>query len=265
VSATVRRALVAGLPQETLLHHAQLRDLLTTQVGHLGSQTCSRVYDALAIAAYRHQTEIPVVTLLLSDDAGQFVGVTDEHALCWVHDARHYKRLIPLTWEHQALWDIVRHRYWAFYAALLASRTQPCAEEAVRLRAWFVALFSMVTGYAALDERIATTLAHQQEVLAVLAHPEIALHTNASELGVRRRVRKRDVSFGPRTAAGAKTWDTLHTLAATAQQHGVTFLHYLQDRLSGACHLPSLASLVTARAADLDLGKSWRTAPTHDL
>jgi hypothetical protein len=263
VRARVRRDLADALPQETLLGHSQLRDLLDERLAHLGTQTRSRIFDALAIAAYHHQTDLPVVDLLLSDEAGQFVGVTEEHALCWVHDARHYTRLIPLTWEHQALWTSFRRLYWAFYAALLAYRTQPTAEEATRLRAWFVVLFSTVTGYAALDDRIAKTLAHQTELLAVLTHPELALHNNACELGVRRRVRKRDVSFGPRTAAGAKTWDTLHTLAATAQLHGVNLLHYLQDRLSGACRLPSLASLVTARAAELDLGKSWRM-PSHD-
>jgi Transposase IS66 family len=265
VSAMVRQELAASLPQETLLGHTQLRDLLDDRLGHLGTQTRSRIFDALAIAAYHHQTEIPVVALLLSDEAGQFVGVTDEQALCWVHDARHYKRLIPCTWEQQALWTIVRQQYWTFYAALLVYRTQPSAAEAARLRAWFGALFSTVTGYLALDERLAKTHAHQRELLAVLDHPELPLHNNACELGVRRRVRKRDVSFGPRTAAGAKTWDTLHTLAATAQQHGVNLLHYLQDRLSGACQVPSLASMVTARAANLDLGHSWRAGLAHDL
>lgn len=265
VSVTIRQEVAASLPQETLLGHAQLRDLLDARLGHLGAQARGRIFDALAIAAYHQQTAIPVVTLLLSDEAGQFVGVTAEQALCWVHDARHYKRLTPVTWEQQALWTIVRQRYWTFYAALLAYRTQPSAAEAARLRAWFVALFSTVTGYVALDARLAKTHAHQTELLAVLAHPELALHNNACELGVRRRVRKRDVSFGPRTAAGAKTWDTLHTLAATAQQHGVNLLHYLQDRLSGACQLPSLASMVTARAAELDLGHSWRAGIAHDL
>lgn len=262
VSALVRGALTVCLPQDTLLTAVQVRDLLDTHLGHLGTQTRSRIFDALAIAAYHHQAEVPVLQVLLSDEAGQFVGITEQHALCWIHDARHYKRLIPLTWEHQQLWTVFRSLYWTFYAALLAYRRQPTAAEAARLRAWFHDLFSTVTGYGALDERIAKTLAHARDLLAVLDHPELALHNNASELGVRRRVRKQNVSFGPRTAAGAKTWDTLQTLAATAQQHGVNVLHYLQDRLSGACQLASLASRVRARAAELDLGKSWRVAPT---
>jgi hypothetical protein len=242
-----------------------VRDLLDAWLGHVGTQTRGRIFDALAIAAYHHQTEIPVVTTLLGDDAGQFDGVTDERAGCWVHDARHDKRLLPLTWEHQALWTIFRHRYWAFSAALVAYRLQPSPDEACRLRAWFIDLFSTQTRYLALDERIAKTLAKQTDLLAVLDHPELPLHNNSCELGVRRRVRKRDVSFGPRTAAGAKTGDTLHTLAATAQQHGVNLLHYLQDRLTGTYQLSSLASRVTVRAAELDLGKSWRTTPTHGV
>ncbi len=74
---------------------------------------------------------------------------------------------------------------------------------------------------------------------------------------MRRRVRKRDVSFGPRSPAGVAAWDTFQTLAATAQKLGVSFLSYLIDRVSGCYALPSLASLITERARELDLGASW--------
>ena len=72
----------------------------------------------------------------------------------------------------------------------------------------------------------------------VLAHPEIPLHNNPAELGARARVRKRDVSFGPRTREGAKAWDTFMTLAATATKLGVSFYHYIHDRVSGASQMP---------------------------
>ena len=262
-SATLRGEVAAHLPRDTLLGHAALRTLLDERLPWLGPQQRSRVYEALAIAAYQRQTTLPVVRLLVCDEAGRFIAVTLGRALCWVHDARHYKKLVPVGWEYRALLSAFMAMYRAFYAALPAYRTQPSPQEADRLRAWFVALFSTVSGYGALDERIAKTLAHQEQLLAVLGHPELPLHNNRSELGARRRVRKRDGSFGPRAPAGAQAWDSLHTLAATAQQHGVNFLHYLQDWLSGACHLPSLASRVTARAADLDLGCSWRLAASQ--
>jgi len=37
------------------------------------------------------------------------------------------------------------------------------------------------------------------------------------ELAVRRRVRKRDVSFGPRSPAGVRAWDTFQSIAATGR------------------------------------------------
>jgi len=41
------------------------------------------------------------------------------------------------------------------------------------------------------------TKVKKDRLLLVLKHPELPLHNNASELGVRQRVQKRDVSFGP--------------------------------------------------------------------
>jgi hypothetical protein len=105
----------------------------------------------------------------------------------------------------------------------------------------FDELFGRRTGYEALDARIARTRAKKEELLLVLEHPELPLNNNAAELGARRRVRKRDVSFGPQTAAGKKAWDTLQTLGATAAKLGVSFCEYLHDRVSGAYRLSSLA------------------------
>jgi hypothetical protein len=94
----------------------------------------------------------------------------------------------------------------------------------------------------------------------VLAHPEVPLHNNLAELGARQRVRKRDVSFGPRTAAGARAWDTFQTLVATAGKLGISFYHYVWDRVTATNALPTLADLIAERAATLNLGASWTTS-----
>lgn len=80
------------------------------------------------------------------------------------------------------------------------------------------------TDYWALNDRIAKTRARKTVLLAVLTHPEIARHNNRAEWGARQRVRKRAVSFGPRTAEGAKAWDTFMSLADTTRKLGVPFL-----------------------------------------
>jgi len=87
----------------------------------------------------------------------------------------------------------------------------------------------------------------------VLEHSEIPLHNNASELGVRRRVRKRDVSFGPRTEKGRRAWDTFMTLAETARKLDISFYAYLRDRITGAGVIPPLDDLVSQTAKLLRL------------
>ncbi len=95
----------------------------------------------------------------------------------------------------------------------------------------------------------------------VPAHPEVPLHDNAAELRARQRAGtfwvKRDVSFGPRTAAGAKAWDTCMSLAATTKKLGISFYHYIHDRIASALQVANLAAIIDARVHDLNLGASW--------
>jgi len=84
----------------------------------------------------------------------------------------------------------------------------------------------------------------------VLDYPELPLHNNASELGVRRRVRKRDVSFGPRTQAGKRAWDTFMTLAETTRKLGVSFYAYLHNRITDAKTILPLPDLIAQAAAN---------------
>jgi hypothetical protein len=73
-------------------------------------------------------------------------------------------------------------------------------------------------------------------------------------------VRKRDVSFGPRTAEGAQAWDTFLSLADTTRKLGVSFYHYIHDRIRGEEQIPPLADLIDERAQELNLGGSWASS-----
>ena len=258
--STVRRQQVEQLPAGTLMDEATMQARLEEDVPGLGPQQRKWILDATAVAAYHADVECPVVRLLVCDDAPQFTLVTEELALCWVHAGRHYKKLMPYLPRHRALVeDFVQH-FWTYYDQLLAYREHPTPEEAARLAGEFETLFSTVTGYDALDERIAKTRTKKGCLLMVLTHPEIPLHNNPAELGARARVRKRDVSFGPRTREGATAWDTFMTLAETATKLGVSFYHYIQDRVSGTYQRPALADLIEERAKVLNLGASWNTS-----
>jgi hypothetical protein len=233
---------------------------LDTHWPKLNEQQRQTILSAAAVAAYHAEVDLPIVRLLLCDDAPQFNWIAEELALCWVHEGRHYKKLMPVLVPHLKLLKDFRKQFWDFYDELLAYRQKPTPEERARLEAEFDKLFSTCTGFDALDARIAKTKAKKSSLLMVLQHPEIPLHNNPAELEARQRVRKRDVSFGPRTQDGIKAWDTFMSLAATAKKLGISFYQYIHDRVSKANEIPSLASLIEARASELELGASWSVA-----
>jgi hypothetical protein len=258
--SAVRRRQVRQFPGGVIIDDATMQALLESHRPALGPQQRKWILDATAVAAYHADLEFPVVRLLVCDDAPQFTVVTEELALCWVHEGRHYKKLVPYVPYHRALVEDFVQRFWTYYDQLLAYREQPTPEAAARLDGEFEALFSTITGYQAMDERIAKTQTKKGCLLMVLTHPEIPLHNNPAALGARARVRKRDVSFGPRTREGATAWDTFMTLAETATKLGVSFYHYIHDRVSGAYKMPALADLIEERAKNLNLAASWNTS-----
>lgn len=256
-ASRVLRQELCILPRDVVFAEAIWLGLLDGCLPDLGPGQRAAVLEATAIAAYRQETSYPTVRMLLCDDAPQFKGLTEELALCWVHEGRHYRKLTPWFKHDRELVDAFRQRFWEYYDQLLVYREAPGAEEQARLSAAFDDLFSTVTGYIVLDDRIAATREKKASLLKVLEHPEIPLHNNAAELGARGRVRKRDVSFGPRTEDGKRAWDTFMTLAATTRKLGVSFYEYLQDRIRQAGKIPPLAAIIGEQADALHLGASW--------
>jgi hypothetical protein len=259
LSQTTRQRLLR-LPWDQDLDQARLEQLLGEHLPDIGETQRKWIVDALAVAAYHAQTEWPIVRLLVCDDAPQFTWVTQDLALCWIHEGRHYKKLTPWVAANRVALDAFLTDFWDFYGELLAYRDRPTAEERVRLAAAFDTLFATRTDYWALNDRIAKTRAKKTALLLALSHPEIPLHNNPAELGARQRVRKRDVSFGPRTAEGAKAWDTFMSLADTTRKLGVSFYHFIHDRVTDANQMPSLADIIDERAQELNLGASWTMA-----
>jgi len=224
---------------------------------NLNIQQRTAILGASAVAAYHAEKGVAIVDTLVCDDAAVFHWLTRATMLCWVHDGRAYKKLEPVIALHRQQLKDFRKRYWEYYDQLLAYREKPTGKEHKRLESQFDLLFATQTGYYDLDQRIAKTRAKKTSLLLVLQHPELPLHNNASELAVRQRVRKRDVSFGPRTQLGLQAWDTFMTLADTARKLGISFYAYIRDRVSGINQIPPMSLLVINRARELNLACSW--------
>lgn len=251
LSQTIRTRVEAQVPVDTSMTERQIEAIL--EALNVGPRQHSRILEAMAIAAYHQDSEWPVVTILVCDDAPQFKLLTEELALCWVHDGRHYKKLMPLVPLHQELLGDFLTQYWALYDQLLQFKQQPNEADVTRLSEEFDQLFSTQTGYDLLDDRIAKTRAKKAELLSVLRHPELPLHNNAAELGARIQARFRDVSFQTCSEAGTRAKDTFISLVQTAKKLGISAYAYIYDRVSGAYILPSLAHVIQEKSQTLTL------------
>jgi len=238
------RAVIALVPWGQEMTEERVNALLETATPPLPWHIAKMVRDGLALGFYRTQTEVLVPAVLLTDDAAQSNLLAEEWALCWVHEARHYKKLEPRLDYHRQCLATFSAAFWTFYRRLLAYREQPTAADATALASAFDTLFGTPTGYDQLDHRAALTRARKEHLLMVLKHPEIPLHNNPAELGVRQRVRKRDVSLAACTPEGLAGWDTFQTIVETAKKLGVNLTAYLRDRITNRYALPSLASLI---------------------
>ncbi len=187
-------------------------------------------------------------TVIVSDGAGQFrVGL---HALCWVHAERLVHKLVPATPEQRQAVEVTRALIWWLYADLKAWACDPCPRRAAALRARFDRVFRRQTGYATLDRLLARLHRRKSELLRVLQHPEIPLHTNGSENDIRACVTKRKISGGTMSTAGRTARDVMLGLMKTCGKLKVSFYRYLGDRLHvpGAVSIPPLPDLVRQAA-----------------
>jgi hypothetical protein len=186
-------------------------------------------------------------TVIVSDDAGQFnVG---RHALCWIHAERLVHKLDTFTEKSRAIQGRMRRLIWWYYDALKAYQRSPSANRQATLRARFDRIFQRRTGFATLDRLLARLHANKAELLMVLDHPEIPLHTNGSENDIRAFVTKRKVSGGTRSDAGRDCRDAFLSLLKTCAKLKITFWDYLGARLGtqGAEAVPYLPQLVRLR------------------
>src|SRR5665811_1506553 len=208
-----------------------------------------RVLEACSIASYHRMTNIPVVNTLLSDDAPQFNKLTFQHANCWIHDGRNYKKLRPIVPYNQEKLKTFLDRYWDYYRKLSKFRIKPDSKVAEQLDDEFDQLFSTKTEYDQLDERISKTKEKKKCLLMVLKMPEIPLHNNAAELAARAKVRKRDVSLQTVTDEGTKANDTFMTIVQTAKKLDVSVYDYIFDRVSNTFEMKYLAQLIREKSA----------------
>ena len=186
------------------------------------------------------QIDIPII----SDDAGQYIDVSSHHALCWIHEIRHYKKMNPFLIHHKSILNVFLTELWTFYELLAQYKDDPNKIKSQYIHERFDSIFSTVTGYGTLDERIAKTKKKKDELLLVIDYPNVPLHNNLAEIAVREGVIKRKISYGTRSELGRLAWENMLSIQDTCRKLGISFYRYLHDIFSDSYSMPRLYDLI---------------------
>lgn len=208
--------------------------------------TSRRIITEASAITYYKNTEY-AIEFLMCDDAPQFNKIASHKTLCWVHEGRHYKKLNPIISKHQDILDKFIGKFWNYYNSLLDYKKNPVDNLAQKLSLEFDELFSTITGYEALDQRISTTRNKKESLLLVLQYPFLPLHNNPAELGARVQARIRDINLQTVSVNGTNSKDTFSTIVQTARKLGVNIYDYIYDRVSETLKMPSLANLIAEK------------------
>ena len=171
-------------------------------------------------------------------------------SLCWIHEERHYRKLIPLDDATSQAIEQVRGAIWDLYKGLQEYKLVPSDRLKAKLEADFDDLFlKKKTTSPTLNHQLIKTYAKKAELLRVLERPETPLHNNGTETDAREMVVKRKVSGGTRSEEGQKCRDTFVSIKKTCVKLEICFWGFLKDRIDQLFEIPSLSKIILTRSS----------------
>jgi len=186
---------------------------------------------------------------IMSDAAGQFNILI--HALCWIHEERHYRKFISLKENEKVLIEGIRDSIWNFYEQLKEYKINPTEDLQKFIETEFDGLFSCETESKAINALLKNTMSRRDGLLKVLDYPWLLLHNNDSERDIREYVKKRKISGSTRSDLGRQARDTFASLKKTCKKLGVCFWDYLRDRTGKLGQIKPLSVLIEEKATSL--------------
>jgi hypothetical protein len=209
------------------------------------------------------QNGIPRELGVHSDDAGQFVVCV--HSLCWIHEERHYRKLIMTTDKSRAELEQVRDQIWTIYQTLKTYKDSPSQDAAEKIRKEFDNIFQQKTSSPTLNHQLEKTYKKKEELLRVLERPDTPLHNNSSETCARAAKIKLKISGGTRSDLGQKVRDVFLSLKQTCRKLEINFISFLQDRVRGQYAIPRLATIISEKALAATTDPPRLPLPSSDL
>lgn len=249
--------------------YAQIDDtgMRVNGVNHYATVLCNEYFTAFFVRRYKNRETVmkiicgldesasvdiekleSMIKILIADDAPQFKKITENLGLCWIHEERHYEKIIPVVPYNKTLLENVISQIWIYYRELQNFKDNPKESEKIRLRNEFDTIFLQTTGYDELDKRLSLTYNKKEYLLLVLDFPNIPLHNNESEIAARELVIKRKISGGVRTTVGKIAWENALTIYTTCKKNAMNFYSYVLNIFKGSSDRVYLSDIIRKRS-----------------
>lgn len=181
---------------------------------------------------------LPLV--MLADGGTNYHGILAFLQLCWIHMLRPFSLLAECADSTRVLQE-----GWVLYRRICAWRDAPDRLEAAAIRADFDRVFDP---QRCIDDNVRhqvnLTRVHKDDLLTVLRHPYAPAENNGQERAAKARVRKRDISFGPRSKRGLRAWDTMQSVVGTLRKLQISPAAFIADRVTRGRRFETLDVLV---------------------
>lgn len=201
---------------------------------------------AFAVGALRSRQIGPPIHFTISDDAPNFVDLTKNHQLCWVHEIRKYKLCEVFKRIESETLERLVEEWRKFYGLLLVYKRIRSRDLRLKIREEFKRICSIKTLVKPLDDQLHRTWKNREGLLLFLKYPQLPLHNNQAELDVRERVIKRKISMQNRSIEGVQAWDLMLSLASTCRKIEISFWKYIEDRISQKEAIPYLGRVINS-------------------
>jgi hypothetical protein len=221
---------------EELLRYAPFSSLV--------KQHSDIIRTGLAVGALRSKSAGPPIHFTISDDAPNFVDLTKNHQLCWVHEIRKYKLCAVFKRIESETLEKLLHEWRKFYGLLQEFKLKETRELRLKIRSEFKRICFSFTLVKPLDEQLRRTWENREGLLLFLKYPQLPLQNNLAERDIRERVIKRKISLQNRSLGGLRSWDLMLSLASTCRKLNLSFWNYLEDRITKREAIPYLGKLV---------------------
>jgi len=215
-----------GKKSDKLYDQKELKQLFETdEFKVLPKASLRDIRTGMYLAAFREGEFGYSGEALMSDDAPQFDYIFITHALCWIHEMRHYKLIETKYPENEIRLNIFISRCWTFYRIIKIAQKN-LTEKRSRL---VLKIFNLIfgnegrTGFKLLDKQRDLSFLKAEKLLAPLWNRNLPLHNNGSELDVRGKVIKRKISLFNKSQRGADAWDLYLGLSESCRKLKVNF------------------------------------------